>query len=308
MEIVTNTEKRKRRWPRRILVGLFAIILLFILIQILPVKTHSNNPFLRSEEAPLIIAHRGGGGIAPENTLTAFALSDSLGVDVLEFDVQLSKDDQVVLMHDKNIDRTTNGKGNVSDFTVKELQALDAGYHFVGPEGDFPYRGQGVTIPTVSEVFEQFGHLPMVIEMKANDPKLADKLSEIIYEYNMVEKVLIVSFYDEVSEYFYEKTNGEVAISTSGGVSENFVILHKLFLGNLYPLKEKALQLPTQSSIFDLSTKRLIDAAHERNMAIHYWTINDVDEMNYLFEQGADGIMTDYPNIALYFLQQKGEN
>ncbi|WP_335872780.1 glycerophosphodiester phosphodiesterase [Bacillus sp. 2205SS5-2] len=308
MEIVTRTEKpraRRRKWA---LVGVISLTLVVMIVQLIPVKKVKDNPFIRTEESPLIIAHRGGAGIAPENTISAFELSEKLGVDILEFDVRLSKDGEVVVFHDERVDRTTNGKGRISEYTLKELQSFDAGYDFVGSEGDFPFRGKGVNIPSIADVLNQFGHMPMVIELKENDELLADQVSEMLNRFNLKDNVLIVSFYDEISNYFYEKNNGEIGMSTPSNISRNFILLHKFFLGNLYPLKEKALQLPTQSGVLDLTTKRLIADAHERNIAVHYWTINDIEMMKYVFEQGADGIMTDYPNKALHLLQQKGEN
>ncbi|MGM7684226.1 glycerophosphodiester phosphodiesterase [Cytobacillus sp. Hm23] len=307
MEIVTEKRKTRGRFVRNmLLIVLTVIILFFLIVQIIPVKKNESNTILREGGKPDVIAHRGGAGIAPENTLEAFKLSDSLGVDMLEFDVRLSKDGQVVVMHDETIDRTTNGEGKISEYSVEELKSFDAGYHFVGPDGSFPYRGKGVTIPTLTEVFESYSHLPMVIEIKENDTKLTEKFADIIFQYGMEDKVIIASFYDEIANYFYDITNGEVAISTSSATTKKYVIFQKLFLGNIIPLKEQALQLPTHSSIFDLTTKKLIDAAHERNIAVQYWTINDLDMVEYLLEQGADGIMTDYPNKVIHLLRQKG--
>ncbi|OEH94086.1 glycerophosphodiester phosphodiesterase [Bacillus solimangrovi] len=307
MEVVVQKGKKRTKFTKSILIGLISFILLFIIINFIPVKKHDDNDFIRiGSSSPDIIAHRGGAGIAPENTLEAFTLSESLGVDILEFDVRLSKDGQVIVIHDESIDRTTNGKGNVSDYTIEKLKSFDAGYQFVGPDGSYPYRGKGITIPLLTEVLESFDHMPMVIELKENDTELADKFADIINHYNMENKVIVSSFYDEIANYFYDITNGRVAISTASKTTKNFVILNELFLGNIYPLKEKAMQLPTHSSIFDLTTKRLIDSAHERNIAVQYWTINDTDMMEFLLEQGADGIMTDYPNKAIHLLRQKG--
>ncbi|HDH09983.1 MAG TPA: glycerophosphodiester phosphodiesterase, partial [Chloroflexi bacterium] len=104
-----------------------------------------DKPYLTSDR-PLVMAHRGA-GLAPENTLVAFQKALDLGADVLELDVHATKDGEIVVIHDETVDRTTDGRGAVKDFTLEELKRLDAGYHFT-PDGGvtYPYRGRGITI------------------------------------------------------------------------------------------------------------------------------------------------------------------
>src|SRR5699024_4611846 len=114
----------------------------------------------------LVIAHRGGRGLAPEGTLTAFDQAVSLGVDVLEFDTHLTKDGHLVVIHDDTVDRTTNGTGKVNELTLEEVQNLDAGYSFTDEEDEYVFRDQGVYIPTVEEVFQKYPNMRHLIELK----------------------------------------------------------------------------------------------------------------------------------------------
>ena len=103
------------------------------------------------------MAHRGGRQLWPENTLTAFRGAAAMGVDVLEMDVHSSSDGVLVVLHDDTIDRTTDGMGLVHDYPLTALQALDAGYQWTADEGaTYPFRGQGIAIPTLAEVLEAF--------------------------------------------------------------------------------------------------------------------------------------------------------
>lgn len=115
-----------------------------------------------------VIAHGGAQGHAPGNTLPAFALALEQGADTLEMDLQLTADGEIVVIHDGIVDRTTDGTGAVVDLTLAELRQFDAGYGFEDVDGGTPYRGQGVTIPTLTEVFETFPETPMIVELKTD--------------------------------------------------------------------------------------------------------------------------------------------
>src|SRR5690606_30302773 len=139
--------RRSRRLLRAaaVFVILAAIALLFRAEPVAPA------PWL--EQAPvLVIAHRGASGHAPENTLPAFELALAMGAHALEMDVTLTADDEVVLMHDPTVDRTTDGTGDITTLTLAQVKVLDAGYGFTAPDGSHPFRGQGIEVPTLSEV------------------------------------------------------------------------------------------------------------------------------------------------------------
>ncbi|WP_191559782.1 glycerophosphodiester phosphodiesterase [Metabacillus idriensis] len=298
---------RKKRTKLKITSVLLITLILFItILQFIPVKPAEKQAFLKKGKRPLIIAHQGGDGMAPGNTLAAFSLSEKLGVDMLEMDVHLSKDEEVVVIHDATVDRTTNGTGEVKDMTLAQLKQLDAGFQFVGPDGSRPYRNKGVTIPTMDEIFTAFPGYPMTIELKTDEPLLADKMADLIKKHNMTDNVIIASFHDEALNYFIEATDGQVPVSSPSNATRNFVLSHKLFLDRLIPMnKYTVVQIPMQASGLNLTTGRIIKSLHDRNIAVQYWTINDEDSVRRLVEIGADGIMTDHPNIVKKVLDQE---
>ena len=118
---------------------------------------------------PWAIAHQGGGELWPENTLYAFAEAEELGVDVLEMDLRATVDGEIVVMHDATVDGTTDGSGRVDQMTLAEIRELDAGYRFDAP-GQFPHRGQGLTVPTLEEVLSRFSTARLILEMKESRP------------------------------------------------------------------------------------------------------------------------------------------
>src|SRR5690348_8923683 len=110
-----------------------------------------------AHDGPLFFAHRGGSLLAPENTLPAFKQGVACGADALELDIQTTSDGELVVIHDPTVDRTTDGSGPVAAYTLEKLQRLDAGYRLSLDGGaTYPFRGQGITIPTLREVFERF--------------------------------------------------------------------------------------------------------------------------------------------------------
>ncbi len=255
-------------------------------------------PFFKELDKPLVIAHRGGSAF-PENTLPAFQHAFNIGADMIEFDIQMTKDGQLVVIHDDMVDRTTNGHGPVSSFTLAELKQLDAGYSYTDHKGKFRYRNQGITIPTVNEVFEKFPNSYLNIDIKSNDPVIVKKLWELIRKYNMENQVLIFSFNQKIVNQFNKVTNGRVAVSSGNSEVLKFVALHRFLFGSLYKPKVDVIQIPTKVSIFNLANEMLIQSAHKRNMQVYYWTINNGEEMKRLLQLGADGIITDYPEVLI---------
>jgi glycerophosphoryl diester phosphodiesterase len=263
-------------------------------------------------ERPLVIAHGGGNHLAPSNTLAAFTHAYELGVDVLEFDVHITADGQLVSIHDPTIDRTTDGNGRVNDMTLKEIQEFDAAYSFLDLDGEYSYRGTGVIVPAVEDIFTTIDDPDMLyaIEIKdTNDPDLYEEISlklwELIKQYGLEENVIIASFDQDIIDIVLDISGGEALVS--GGRSEitRFVIFHKLFLNGLYQQNVHALQIPTEDSNINLMDRKIIDGANRRGMDVHYWTINDLYTMEELIELGANGIMTDRPDLLLELLEDK---
>lgn len=267
-----------------------------------PVSKRPDRAFYRAEDPPVLnIAHRGGRGLAPEGTIAAFDNALKLDVDMFEYDTHITKDGQLVVIHDPTVDRTTNGTGKVNEMTLEEIQELDAGYNFVDEKGEYTYREQGVYIPTIEEMFQRYPNMRHLIEMKdTNDPHLYEdviqELWRLIQVYNMEDQVMVGSFDHAINERFETVTWGQVPIGAGESAVRSFVEKHVPYLNGLAPSAVDSLQLPVEQEGYDLATTNIIQSAKKRNMSIYYWTINDENQMRELIAKGVDGIMTDYPD------------
>lgn len=314
--IYSHTPIYKRKQPKsrffKISLLILAVLLLFLLFSqvFFNEKTRDSKPFFTALETPMVIAHRGGSQY-PENTLPAFEHSKKIGADVLEFDIHMTKDGHLVIIHDFTVDRTTNGEGPIDSFTLEELKQLDAGYYFQDENGNYPFRDEGITIPTVKEVFEHFPDAYMNIEIKGQYPvdgpsEIEEKLWLLIKEHNMEDQVLLASFDQKIIEKFNELADGKVAISGGRNEVTKFVLLNKFFLSALYTPKVDALQMPTNASGFNLVDNKLVRNAGDLNMHVHYWTINDEETMRELLHLGADGIITGEPELLIEVMKELG--
>ena len=171
-----------RRIKKVLLVLLLVVVCVVLAILNEPMPDH---PFVR-EGGVEVIAHRGGWGLWPENTLFAFQNAVDLGVDMLELDIRGTKDGHIVVFHDSRLRRTTNGTGRVNEFTLEELKKLDAGYQWSPDDGKtFPFRGKGIVIPTLKEVFESFPEMRISIEIKDREPQMVTSFIDVICKYGV---------------------------------------------------------------------------------------------------------------------------
>ncbi len=263
----------------------------------------SDHPFFKQDNRrTLVIAHRGGAGLWPENTLYAFGRASELGVDIIEFDVRATADGTLVVFHDATVERTTGGAGEVGDMKLEELKRLDAAYRW-SPDGgkSFPLRGSGINVPTLEEVFAALPGMRFVIEPKRGTPSPAKALCRVVRERGMTEKVLVASFTQGVLEEFRQECPG-VATSAGPGEVSKFLALSKTGLGASYSPSMQALQIPEYAGSVRLITGGFVEAAHERNLKVHAWTVNKAESMSGLIALGVDGIMTDYPDRLINLL------
>ena len=258
-------------------------------------RADGNKYFLGQRQKPLLAAHRGGGGEAPENTLEAFRNAQKMGMDHLELDVHATKDGELVVIHDSTVDRTTNGSGKVSDMTLAELRSLDAGHDFTKDGGQtFPFRSTGVRIPKLTEVFEAFPFSLINIEIKHTERSSSRYLCGLLEEHGRKRSVIVASVSDDVIEEFRSDCPG-VATSASFWESISFYALFKLGLAENFYADMEALQIPSSFVGTGEKAKAFIEAAQERNLEIHVWTVNSEERIREYLRLGVDGIMTDYP-------------
>lgn len=306
--VIQKSPSKKKRIGKWFVIFLGVVLILWAIIYFFPISERPSHPFFENDR-PLVIAHQGGEHLAPSNTLVAFEQARELGVDVIEFDVHMTRDGHLVAIHDNTVDRTTDGSGKVNDMTLEEIKALDAADYFQDLDGEYSYRGQGITIPTVEEIFDEFSNMRLNIELKAtNDPELyepiSEKMWELIEQYGNAERVLVASFEHEIIEMFQDISEGTVPVSGGRDEVTKFVIFHKAFLNGLYRANVDAVQIPTEESIFDLKDGKLIRGAERRGMDVHYWTINDAGTMRELIDLGAGGIITDRPDLLIDVLEE----
>ncbi len=251
---------------------------------------------------PLVIAHRGGRGLWPENSLFAFERANALGVDMLEMDLRRSRDGELVVIHDAKVNRTTNGLGKVAELSLAELQALDAGYRWTADGGEsYPYRNQGIRIPTFAEVLARFPQRAKVVEIKVADIGMEAQLCQLLEASGQRDRVLVGSFYDRSLQAFREVCPG---VATSAGpVSVRLLVaLNWVGLGTLLSPSYQALQIPERSGSLEVASDSLLKAAQARGLNVQLWTINEQPAMRHLLDMGAQGLITDYPDRALQLL------
>ena len=255
-------------------------------------------------DQPLVIAHRGGKGLWPENSLFAFQRASALGVNMLEMDLHLSSDGELVVIHDRTLERTTDGEGPVAALSLTQLQALDAGYRWSADGGQsYPYRGQGIRIPSFAEVLEGFPDTPKVIEIKVADVGMEALLCDALEAHQQRDLVIVGSFYDRSLQLFREQCPG-VATSAGPGSVRLLVALNWLGLGSLLSPSYQALQIPEQHDGLLIASPRMLKTAAQRGLNVQLWTINEQPDMHRLLDLGAHALITDYPDRALQALRR----
>lgn len=287
----------------RIALTLLVVVAFFAIYRLITIKPRPYKAYLTTR--PLVMAHQGGADLAPSNTMAAFRNAAQMGVDVLELDVHTTKDGVVVVIHDATVDRTTNGAGSVHNLTLSDLQKLDAGYQFSPDNGQtFPFRGQGVTIPTLQEVLSAFPALRINIEIKQTDPPMEQAVAELIQQADAQNRVLVVASNQNVIERF-RALMPDVATGASESEVRGFFYAQTLRVSAFYRPTADALQVPENFGNIQVLSPHFVQAAHAREVAVHAWTINDPEAMRRLLAMGVDGIITDRPDLALEVLGRK---
>lgn len=232
-----------------------------------------------------VVAHRGTAGYAPENTMAAFERAIQMNADYLELDIQLSKDNELVVIHDSTVDRTTNSSAAVKDLTLEELRGLDAGSWFHAE-----FKGQ--KIPTLGEVLALCrGRIGILIETKWPHlyPGLEQKLADELAAYHMhlpAERVIVQSF-DQDSVKRFHAFMPEVPI---GVLVEDAALLAE---DKLAELADYAAYV---NPALELVTAEAVAHIHARGMKIFPWTVRSRSVVPSILALGVDGVITDYPD------------
>lgn len=309
------------------------LVVVGLLGTVIPIKEKKyngpKNPLIKTDGKAIVAAHRSGAMIAPENTLMAFqscAESKDFEIELFEFDLRRSKDGHLVIVHDKTLDRTTNaceffGEKNVyiENKTFDEIRQLNLGENYIDQNGNYPYRGlRGVDIPDnlravdVEQIFDYLESKKKYlysIDIK-NGGDLgriaADEFHEILKKRNMLDQVVFATFHQEITNYV-DKTYPDFNRSAS---RLDFFLFYIAASFNL-PIKKEwikfnVLQIPgNQYGFIRPASKRMVTYAHNRGIAIQFWTINDPKEIKRINDIGADCIMSDLPDLCYKVIHGK---
>lgn len=243
-----------------------------------------------------LCAHRGGRDLWPENTLLAQAacLRKYPGT-LIEGDARLTADGHIVLLHDADVDRTTNGNGPLARMTLVEAQALDAGYRFTPDDGKtFPFRGVGARIPTFEESLTTFPEALFLIELKHGGP-LPEAMIALLRRLHATDRVILAAFTEEILRPVHEEAPEIPTCFTFGSGAQ---LLQALRGGDwaAYRPRDLLLAIPEEVEAEVGLKAEEIRAVQEKGVLIQVHTINGRDEMRRLLDLGVDSIITDNPD------------
>jgi glycerophosphoryl diester phosphodiesterase len=264
------------------------------------------HPFFRDLSPTLHIAHRGGALLAPENTLAAFRMAvERYHTQMVETDVHLTRDGELVVAHDDTLEHCTEGEGPLADHTLAELQRLDAGYRF-SPDGGrtFPFRGQGVRLPSLREVLRAFPDLRFNIEVKPDVPGIEEAFFQVLREERALERVCVGSELDSVGERL-ARVMPEACHFYPRDALTAFVLAVRA--GEQPPDEPRytVLDMPLYFGDVRLVDEALLRTAAAHGRWINVWTVDDPEEMRRLVAEGVGGIMTDRPDLLRRVLDER---
>ena len=236
--------------------------------------------------------------MAPENTRPAFDFALRHQADVLEVDVRLSRDRELIVIHDATLDRTTNGNGQVADHHATDIGRLDGGYRFrYEKSAVYPFRGQDVRIYTLDELLVFYPDTKVNIDIKDNSTLAVDRLAKSVGKNEAKDRVVVASFHHNVLSDCRERFPWLITSASKKDVQQ----FYWRYLCGVHAKGEfhsRRFQLPVSYAIFSLSNPRFINSVHRAGSYIDFWTINDARVIRKLVLNGADGIVTDRADIA----------
>lgn len=252
-------------------------------------------PFFDSAR-PQVFAHRGGCALGPENTLAAFDAGIASGADGLELDVQLSSDGVVVVCHDLTLDRTTAATGHVAQRTAAELARIDAGWHYTDAKGRFPFRNQGIGVPTLRDVLQRYRDVPIIIEMKVDTSEMGRGVAAAVQAAGAVDRVCAAG-YGFASLQAVRTAAPELA--TSACHSEVRAALYRSLAH--WPRGHApygGYQVPERAGLLRVVSPRFVRHAHDAGLKVQVWTIDEELDMMRLLRWRVDGLISNRPDLA----------
>ncbi len=285
----------KRRRAKSSCLGSLLAILASILLGLYFTATPAGpRAWFKDAPRPLLLAHQGGEKEWPSNTMIAFEKAHKTGSDVLDFDLHMTADKVLVILHDTTVERTTDGQGVVAEMTWPEVEKLDAAYRFTRDGRTYPLRGKGYGIPRLDEVLRTYPDWRLQIEVKQAPPAIAQELAKVLKQFEAEDRVLLSCFDDSMMKGL-RLACPRVATSATPLEIRAMVLASRLHLEGLISPDYSALQIPLRHSGIDLVTKRTVDAAHKRGVKVLPWTIDNEDDAEICRKAGADGFNTNLP-------------
>ena len=333
---MTEKRKHKFNWKIFCIVIASILLVYLVIALLPRPQSVQSNPFVIEKSAkPLLIAHGGGNREFPDNTLEACYNAYSVDPDVmLEMDVSITKDDVVIMSHDTTLDYRTNARGEIAkwtyadlvdkrvdfsylnriengvvveeikytDYQGKQVTPLDVNY----PQGVHARDDEIFPVTRLVDVLETFPHNTVNVEIKQSGETGLRALAaviKIVEDHDAFDRVVLASFHKEIYQelkHIAQTTHPELLFSPqNSGVAKLFVT-GALALDVFYGEPVAVFQIPMSYELgginLHLDHKWFVKAAHRHNIAVHYWTIDDVEDMKYLVSIGADGIMTNLPH------------
>lgn len=330
-------EKKNRSKRASLVIKIIKIILICLLTAVMlvlglyklvthqwqdePMEYPATNQYITELGDSMVLAHRAGKSLFPQGTMMAFegcVNSEEFETDIFEFDVHITSDGELIILHDNTLDEVSNavehfGKSEnyPEDYTYKQILELNLGEYFKNAEGEMPYNGlrgedipdnlRAVSVMQALTYLENNGNYRYSIEIKNSGEsgvKAVDALYDTLLVMNLFDKVIVASFNKDVILYidqnYPELTRCAYNMEVVG-----------LYIDSLFDIDRDeshygfdVLQVPPDKYIVNLGTSKLVNYAHKNNIAVQYWTINDPERMLFLQSIGADGIITDKPDVA----------
>ncbi|BCR05356.1 glycerophosphoryl diester phosphodiesterase [Desulfuromonas versatilis] len=245
---------------------------------------------------PRLFGHRGASAHFPENTLPAFRAAVEAGMPYLEMDVWATADGAVVVHHDETLQRLCGVDRRVSEITLAELRRMDAGWGFTPDGGGHPFRGKGITVPTLDEVLKEFPTAFCNIEIKQSAPSIEQLVLDTVRGAGMEARVLLAAEQDAIMTRL-RPLCGTIPTSLSYGETAAFFAWLGGGCKGDYQPPGVALQIPETWGGRLLVSAESVQAAHAVGLEVHVWTVNDPQSVERLLKLGVDGLMSDYPEM-----------
>jgi glycerophosphoryl diester phosphodiesterase len=265
-----------------------------------------SHPFF-DVDRPVVIGHRGSAGTRPENTLLSFEAALADGAQILESDIHLTRDGVPVLLHDPEVDRTTDARGDVAHHDWASLRRLDAGHRFEDDRGEPAFRDREVRIPSLEEAFERFPEARFNLEIKSAGPESVRATLDLVEHFDRADRTLLAAGEDPImKELRAQLATRRIRPAVGASVGEIVAAVSSALEGSAMPPGVMALQIPASFAGRPLATREFVGHAHAMGVQVHVWTINDLEEIEQLLDVGVDGIVTDYPGRMAEWLDRVG--